>query len=208
MASLQPKRARSGRWVDRPVGHNLKIFDTAKPLATVFEEGTIRIVHLHDYKAAILCPLARRHYPFAIVKTEHGLPEPMAGTPTRDWRDHFTRPGELRADRFKALIVGRLDLLNGHQVAIAALQDRGMPSDVHLCMVGDGPRRDELQELAAPHGVAERVALGGPIVASRVGGRRRSAGAGADAILVEPRPAELARAMTERYLGIYGEARK
>jgi len=264
-------------------GNNLKLFDTAKRLATVLEERTIRVVHLHGYKAAVLCALARRRYPFAIVKTEHGLPEPMAGSRTRAWRDRFyralerfvtrvdgasvcyvtqdlkgyherahaglratvipngvesmdrarfPRPGELRADRFNALIVGRLDLIKGHHVAIAALQDRGMPPDVHLCIVGDGPRRDELQELAARHGVAERVhllgfrrdvydyiahcdallmpslheglsytlleamALGVPIIASRVGGLAEVLEHGADAILVEPnRPAELAHAL-------------
>ena len=191
-------------------GDNLKVFDTARRLATLLEERTIRLVHVHGYKAAVLCALARRRYPFEIVKTEHGLPEPMAGSPTRAWRDRFyralerfvtrandasvcyvtrdlkayherahaglratvipngveamdrarfPRPGELRADRFNALIVGRLDLVKGHHVAIAALQDPGVPPDVHLCIVGDGPRRDELQEVAARHGVAERVHL-------------------------------------------------
>jgi glycosyltransferase involved in cell wall biosynthesis len=264
-------------------GENLKLFDTARRLAKVLEERTIRVVHLHGYKAAVLCALARRRYPFAIVKTEHGLPEPMAGNPTRAWRDRFyralerfatktggmavcyvtrdlkayherfhaglhatvipngvesmdrarfPRPGELRADRFNALIVGRLDLVKGHHVAIAALQDGDLSCDMHLCIVGDGPRRDELQELAARRGVAERVhllgfrrnvydyiahcdallmpsiheglpytlleamALGVPIIASRVGGLAEVLQEDGDAILVEPnRPAELAHAL-------------
>jgi glycosyltransferase involved in cell wall biosynthesis len=262
-------------------GDNLKIFDTVKRLATVLEERTIRVVHLHGYKASVLCALARRRYPFAIVKTEHGLPEPMAGNPTRAWRDRiyraleafttradaasvcyvtrdlkayyerrhaglratvipngvepmdrarYPRPHELRADRFNALIVGRLDLVKGHHLAIAALED--LPADVHVCIAGDGPLRNELQERAARHGVAERVhllgfrrniydyiahcdallmpslheglpytlleamALGVPIVASRVGGLAEVLEDGADAILVEPnRPAELAHAV-------------
>ena len=254
-------------------GDNLKVFDTARRLAAVLEESTIRIVHVHGYKAAVLCALARRRYPFAIVKTEHGLPEPTAASPTRAWRDRFyrvlerfvtrandvsvcyvtrdlkahherahaglratvipngvesmdrarfSRPDELRADRFNVLIVGRLDLIKGHHVAVAALQEPGVPPDVHLCIVGEGPSQDELQELAARDGVAERVhligfrrnvydyiahcdallipslheglpytllegmALGVPIVASRVGGLAEVLEDEATAILIEP----------------------
>jgi glycosyltransferase involved in cell wall biosynthesis len=147
-------------------------------------------------------------------------------------RSRFARPPELRADKFNLLIAGRLDLVKGHHVAIAALAEAGLPPDVHMCIVGDGPRERELRALAGAPGLAPRVhllgfrrniydyiaycdvllmpslheglpytlleamALGVPIIASRVGGLAEVLEDEVTALLVEPRdPAALAAAV-------------
>jgi len=254
-------------------GSNLKIFDTVRRLAGILESRGIDVVHVHGYKATVFCTIARRRHRFAMVKTEHGLPEPMAGSRTRAWRDRFyrrveaiaaraagasvcyvsrdlqlhhrrahaglrtavipngvermersgfRRPAELAPGRFNLLIAGRLDLVKGHHVAIEAMAQEAMPPDAHLCIVGDGPRARELEALARSSGVSGRVhaigfrrdiydyiahcdallmpslheglpytlleamALGVPIVASRVGGLAEVLADGSTALLVEP----------------------
>jgi glycosyltransferase involved in cell wall biosynthesis len=149
-------------------------------------------------------------------------------------RSRFARPPELRADKFNLLIAGRLDLVKGHHVAIAASAEAGFPPDVHLCLVGDGPRARELRALAAAHGLAQRVdvvgfrrniydyiahcdallmpslheglpytlleamALGVPIIASRVGGLAEVLEDEVTALLVEPRDAAALAAAVRR----------
>jgi len=39
----------------------------------------INVVHAHGYKAVVICALARRAYPFAMVRTVHGRVEPFDG---------------------------------------------------------------------------------------------------------------------------------
>lgn len=189
---------------------NMMILGTAARLGAILQQRGIQVVHVHGYKAMVYCALARRWHRFAIVKTEHGLPEPMAGGRTRAWRDRlyrrvdaaatgfagaavcyvtrdlqghhlprhaglrasvvcngveimdrsrFARPAEYPAGRFNLLIAGRLDLVKGHHVAIAALGGQGMPPEAHLCIAGAGPREPELRALAAAHGVSHRVHL-------------------------------------------------
>jgi glycosyltransferase involved in cell wall biosynthesis len=192
-----------------------------------------------------------------MVKTEHGLPEPMtsglvhmwrnrfyslldvaasriagaticyvtedlrasyrkahAGLPTKVIpngvesmeRSRFSRPAELRKEWFNLLVVGRLDTVKGHHIAVEAMAKEGLSPDIHLHVVGLGPREQELRALAHSFGIADRVhmlgfrrnvydyiahcnvllmpslheglpytlleamALGTPIIASRVGG--------------------------------------
>ena len=57
---------------------NAWLFSTARSIAHILEQRQIRIVHVHGYKATVFSLIARYWYPFAILKTEHGLPEPMA----------------------------------------------------------------------------------------------------------------------------------
>jgi glycosyltransferase involved in cell wall biosynthesis len=58
---------------------NLSLWATSRKLAGVLEQRRIALVHVHGYKAAVFCALARRWHRFAMVKTEHGLSEPSAG---------------------------------------------------------------------------------------------------------------------------------
>ena len=57
---------------------NIAMPVTSRRLAGILAERAIRVVHVHGYKAAVFCALARKWHRFAMVKTEHGLPEPMA----------------------------------------------------------------------------------------------------------------------------------
>jgi glycosyltransferase involved in cell wall biosynthesis len=189
-------------------GPNRFLWSTSQALAGILRQRLVRIVHVHGYKATVFCALARIGYPFALVKTEHGLPEPMAGRPLRVLRDRFyhfldtratrmagasicyvtaelrlyharahaglrtsvipngvanmdrgrfERPPELRRDWFNLVIVGRLETVKGHHVAIGALADASMPPDVNLQIVGTGPSEAPLRALAQKRGVSDRV---------------------------------------------------
>jgi glycosyltransferase involved in cell wall biosynthesis len=121
-------------------------------------------------------------------------------------RRQFPHPPDIRDDYFNLLIVGRLDRVKGHHVAIEAVAKEARLAEVHLYIVGTGPCESELRTLAESLGIAARVhmlgfrrnaydyiahcdillmpslheglpytlleamALGVPVVASRVGG--------------------------------------
>jgi L-malate glycosyltransferase len=67
-------------------GRNFRVVATAHSLARVLKERHIEIVHVHGYKAAVYCALARRWYRCAMVKTEHGRPEMAPGRPIESLR--------------------------------------------------------------------------------------------------------------------------
>ena len=255
---------------------NSALMTTSRRLAQTFKEGRVAVVHVHGYKATVFCALAQRWHRFAMVKTEHGLPEPMAsgliptwrnrlyssldivatrisgatvcyvtedlrasyrkahaGLPTRIIpngvesmdRSQFSRPVEMRDEWFNLLIVGRLDTVKGHHIAIEAIAADNLSRETHLHLVGLGPREQELRKLAQSIGVARRVhilgfrrnvydyiahcdallmpslheglpytlleamALGTPIVASRVGGLAEVLQDNDTALLTPPRDA-------------------
>ncbi len=266
---------------------NRSLLTTSGKLAHILEQRRIRVVHIHGYKATVFCALARWRYPFAMVKTEHGLPEPMPRKPIGKLRDHLyylldsvaarmagatvcyvteglldyyrhahaglpvmvipngigsidpchlRRPPEIREGRFNVVIVGRLDAVKGHHVAIEAIASKGIPADLDLYIVGVGPRESELRALAAAHGITDRVhflgfrrnvydymahchallmpslheglpytlleamALGTPVIASRVGGLAEVLQDGVTALLAPPRDATaLVRAIITLY---------
>ena len=236
---------------------NRSLLATSRQLARVLQQHNVHVVHVHGYKATVFCALARKWFPFAMVKTEHGLPEPTTDGPIRALRNRlyyfvdsaathiahatvcyvtedlrtyyrhvhsglramvipngvtsmdrrqFPRPPEMRDDWFNLVIVGRLDIVKGHHLAIEAIASGCVPQDIHLYIVGVGPREAKLRALVKVCGVANRVhilgfrrniydyiahcnvllmpslheglpytlleamALGIPIVASRVGG--------------------------------------
>ena len=59
---------------------NRSMLSTARELASALERLDARIVHAHGYKAMVFCAMALRWHRFALVKTEHGLPEVAGGT--------------------------------------------------------------------------------------------------------------------------------
>jgi glycosyltransferase involved in cell wall biosynthesis len=187
---------------------NLHLWSTSQSLAGIVRQRQIRVVHSHGYKATVVCALARTGHLFALVKTEHGLPEPMTGRPLGVLRDRFyrfidsyatrkaranvcyvteelrlyharahaglrttvipngvanmdrgsfARPTGLPRDWFNIAIVGRLDSVKGHDVAIEALSAQDVPLDVHLQIIGAGPEEAALRALADCRGVANRV---------------------------------------------------
>ena len=266
-------------------GLNRTLWSTSRTLAGILKQRQIRVVHVHGYKATVFCALACSRYQFTLVKTEHGLPEPMVGFPLRVLRDRFyhfldsratrlaaatvcyvtaelrdyharaharlrtavipngvanmdkeqfARPPEMRRDWFNLAVVGRLDTVKGHRVAIEALSVSTVPKDVHLQIVGSGPSEAPLRELAQERGIADRVhflgfrrnvydylahcdvllipslheglpytlleamALGTPIIASRIGGLAEVLQEGITGLLLPPEDSDsIARAVVE-----------
>ena len=78
---------------------NRFLLSTSKQLAGVLESRNVRIVHAHGYKAMVFCAIARRKYRFALVKTEHGLPEKTPGKPIEALRSHFYHLFDAAATR-------------------------------------------------------------------------------------------------------------
>lgn len=185
---------------------NRSILKTSFKLAHIFKQQNIRIVHVHGYKATVFCTLSRYWYSFAMIKTEHGLPEPMFGRRslcnriyhyldsaatrlsraticyvTKDLLAYYQqahsglkisvipngidpidlnrlqRPPELREDCFNLVIVGRVDTVKGHHLAIEAITTDPLFPASHLHIIGTGPREPELRDLAKNLGVAHRV---------------------------------------------------
>lgn len=66
-------------------------------------------------------------------------------------------PPELPRDCFNLAIVGRLDTVKGHHLAIEAIAAKEMPPNLHLQIVGVGPCEQELRLLAEIRGIAHRV---------------------------------------------------
>ena len=187
---------------------NRSILKTSFKLAHILRQKKIRLVHVHGYKATVFCTLARCWHSFAMIKTEHGLPEPMLDRPIRSLyngiyhyldstatrlshatvcyvtqdilayyrrahsrlkttvipngvdpidRNRLQRPPELREDCFNLIIVGRVDTVKGHHLAIEAIATDPLSPASHLHIVGTGPREPELRDLAKNLGVAHRV---------------------------------------------------
>jgi glycosyltransferase involved in cell wall biosynthesis len=191
---------------------NFAMSATSRRLAHLLRQQGIHVVHVHGYKAIVCCALARRWHPFSVVKTEHGLPEPMAGGAIRAWRNRlyywldgvatrmaratvcyvtqdlrkyyaqahsglrsmvvpngvpnmerqqFARPPDMLKDGFNLLIVGRLDRVKGHHLAIQAVAALEPAVNAHLHIVGMGPSESELRTLASSLGIAARVHMQG-----------------------------------------------
>lgn len=76
---------------------NIDFLATVRRLADLLRSKEIRLVHVHGYKAGVFCALARLIYRFSIVKTEHGLPEPLRGNQIRGIRDRAYRAIDILA---------------------------------------------------------------------------------------------------------------
>jgi L-malate glycosyltransferase len=105
-------------------------------------------VHVHGYKATVFCTIARRKHRFAMVKTEHGLPEPMAGSRTRAWRDRLYRRVEAIAARTAGASVCYVtrDLRDYHRRSHAGLRAVVIPNGVERMDRSGFPRPPELAQ--------------------------------------------------------------
>jgi len=70
-----------------------------------------------------------------------------------------TWQGSLKSDPFKLLFIGRLTPRKGLQVALKALA--GVKGNWILDVVGDGPKRTELERLSVELGIADKVRFWG-----------------------------------------------
>jgi colanic acid/amylovoran biosynthesis glycosyltransferase len=118
--------------------------------------------------------------------SDFGRSQLMTVAPEKRWdRIHVVRcgiepktvaPPECRDGRGRILCVGRLVHLKGQSLLIegvATLRRRGV--DAHLTLVGDGPKRPELEEQAARLGVSGAVTFAGAVGQDSVGAYYASA---------------------------------
>jgi len=113
---------------------------------------------------------------FVACISDFARSQAMAFTDREDWSklhvvhcgvdDAFLAAGNAmsRGGRQEILSVGRLVPFKGQAILISALRrlvERGR--DARLTLVGGGPLMDDLQELAAAEGVADRVTFAGPV---------------------------------------------
>jgi len=68
-----------------------------------------------------------------------------------------SRPAELHAEHFNVAVVGRLERVKGVRFAIEMVADKRACAKIRLNIVGDGPLRQELEELARRLNVTQRV---------------------------------------------------
>ncbi|MCI0591326.1 MAG: glycosyltransferase family 4 protein [Gammaproteobacteria bacterium] len=111
---------------------NRSLWTTSRLLARILEQQQVRLVHVHGYKATVFCALARQWYHLPIIRTEHGLPEPMADSPVRALRDNLYHLLERMATRSAVATVCYVtkDLLTHYQRAYCGLRAMVIPNGV------------------------------------------------------------------------------
>lgn len=127
---------------------NLSLPTTVRRLAQILKQRNITIVHAHGYKATVFCALARAWYQFAMVKTEHGLPEPMARNPILAWRNllyHVADSIALRATGATVCYVTD-DLRRSYQQKHSGLPAMVIPNGVENMDRRQFPRPPELRK--------------------------------------------------------------
>jgi glycosyltransferase involved in cell wall biosynthesis len=79
----------------------------------------------------------------------------------RQTLENLPRPAELTTPACNVVIVGRLDTVKGITFAIQAMQAAEIPAAVRLCIVGDGPERQQLERESVEYALAGRVIFTG-----------------------------------------------
>jgi glycosyltransferase involved in cell wall biosynthesis len=122
---------------------NQALVKTARRLADILRQHKIQIVHIHGYKAMVFCALTRYWYPFAMVKTEHGLPEPMEGRTMMALRERLYRQLDSIITRFLGVPVCYVsrELMTHYQRKHAGLQN---------WIITNGPERIDPSQLQVP----------------------------------------------------------
>jgi glycosyltransferase involved in cell wall biosynthesis len=120
--------------------HNLLIPHTARRLAAVLEQHHIGLVHVHGYKATVICCIARLWRRFQIVKTVHGLPELPTGN----------RTGAMRARLYHLLDAAASRIAGARMCYVTedlrAYHSRKQPADGEVIANGIAPvKKDTLQ---------------------------------------------------------------
>jgi glycosyltransferase involved in cell wall biosynthesis len=78
--------------------HDLRM---VRDLRAVLARERVGLLHVHGYKAAVVASMARRRLPIPIVKTEHGLTEPL-----ERWSDAWAH-GRLVANKLLDRVITR-----------------------------------------------------------------------------------------------------
>lgn len=126
-------------------GSNRSVLATSRRLARLLMEQGTSLVHVHGYKAAVYCALARVWHRFAIVKTEHGMPELIAGGMLDTLRDrayHRLDAVAMQSTNAAICYVTR-DLQNFRRRTHAGLRTAVVANGVERMEVEDFPRPPE-----------------------------------------------------------------
>lgn len=101
-------------------------------LAGLLARHRADVVHAHGYKAGVVCALARLRERFALVKTEHGLPEATAGRPAEALRGQlYARLDALAMRRAGATVCYVTEELRAHcRQAHAGLRTEVVPNGI------------------------------------------------------------------------------
>ena len=75
--------------------------------------------------------------------------------------ENLPRPAELETAACNVVVVGRLDTVKGVRFAVEAMRDAQIPADVRLCIVGDGPERQQLERASVEYGLSARIRFTG-----------------------------------------------
>ena len=124
------------------------LLTTSRQLARLLKQHEIEVVHVHGYKATVYCTLARYWYPFAMVKTEHGLPELQAGGRLGTMRARCYHLLDRIATRMArpAVCYVTQELLTHHRRSHRGLRTRVIPNGVAPMNRGQFPRPVEFRE--------------------------------------------------------------
>ncbi len=118
----------------------------------------VDVVHAHGYKAMIACALARRRWPAAIVKTEHGRLEPAAGDPLMWVKMRCNRALDTAATRRAAAVCYVTDDVRRHfDRAHAGLRRVTIPNGIVPREKEAAPRPAELEHGALHLGIVGRL---------------------------------------------------
>jgi glycosyltransferase involved in cell wall biosynthesis len=113
---------------------NRSLLASSRKLARILEQRHIRILHVHGYKATVFSALARHWYSFAMVKTQHGLPEPQAGRRKRALFAGFYSLLDSATTRIAGATVCYVteELLEHYRQAHAGLRTTVIPNGVAI----------------------------------------------------------------------------
>ncbi|MDG4553920.1 MAG: glycosyltransferase family 4 protein [Candidatus Competibacter sp.] len=140
--------AQSRKQGDEPVilsGDNLRLFATAQKMANLLSAQGVRLVHVHGYKAGVFCAIVKNLYSFAIVKTEHGLPEPLKDNVVGGIKDRAYRLLDTIATRATSAAICYVtkDLETHYRRAHYGLRSCVIPNGVPIMDPNDFPRPPE-----------------------------------------------------------------
>ena len=127
---------------------NLAMLQTSREIASVLKQRQIEVIHAHGYKAMVFCALARQWHRFAIVRTEHGLPELLTDSTVSALRArlyHLLDEGATRLTGATVCYVTE-ELKAHHGRGRAALPATVIPNGVSPMERGRLPRPEEFRE--------------------------------------------------------------
>jgi glycosyltransferase involved in cell wall biosynthesis len=147
---------------------------------------------------------------FAVCISDFGRSQVMAFVAEDHWKkvhvvhcgvdpDAYAASPPRPGGPFRLLSVGRLAQVKGHGVlmeALAELRARGI--DARLTIVGDGPKREALEQLAREMGLAEAVTFTGSVGQDEIAGHYEAVDVFAHASFAEGIPVVLMEAMAHR----------